>query len=132
MSREKTKTYFGAVCKYCPELKGERWVGLRHCIGLNSHYTKEYWNTKSKQTRLRTRQLVFEAYGNVCSICGITDQDVLTVDHTAQNGADHRRSLGFKGGGQMYTWLKRNNFPDGFRLLCANCNIKVFRQFKGY
>ena len=30
-------------------------------------------------------------------------------------------SQGF-GGYALHLWLKKNNFPDGFRVLCMNCN----------
>ena len=26
---------------------------------------------------------------------------------------------------QLYSWLQANNFPDGYRLLCHNCNAAV-------
>ena len=26
------------------------------------------------------------------------------------------------GGTKFYRWLKRNNFPEGFQVLCFNCN----------
>jgi hypothetical protein len=30
----------------------------------------------------------------------------------------------------LYLWLKRNNYPTGFRVLCHNCNLAI--GFYGY
>jgi hypothetical protein len=40
------------------------------------------------------------------------------------NGAAHRKSIGSRtaAGVHTYTWILKNNFPDGFQVLCMNCN----------
>ena len=58
----------------------------------------------------------------VCNKCGIKDVDVLTIDHINNDGADHRRKIGV--GKKVYLWLKQNNFPKGYQVLCMNCNWK--------
>jgi hypothetical protein len=45
----------------------------------------------------------------------------LTVDHINNDGAEHRRKIG-AGICSLYWWLKKNHFPDGFQILCYNCN----------
>lgn len=65
---------------------------------------------------------IYEHYGNglvQCSCCGEKEVRFLSVDHINQNGADHRREIG---GGHLYNWLVKNNFPEGFQILCLNCN----------
>lgn len=47
--------------------------------------------------------------------------DVLSIDHTNNNGAEHRKEIGV-GGNTLYQWLKNNHYPGGFRVLCMNCN----------
>lgn len=62
-------------------------------------------------------------------MCGETDVDMLTIDHTAQDGAEHRREVGMergRGGSIFYQWLKDKDYPDGYRVLCFNHNIKVW------
>ena len=51
----------------------------------------------------------------------ITNINLLTIDHELGGGNEHRKQIG--GGGQAtYRWLKRNNFPDGYKVLCFGCN----------
>jgi hypothetical protein len=30
---------------------------------------------------------------------------------------------GLRGGVRFYSWLRRNNYPEGYQVLCFNCNI---------
>jgi hypothetical protein len=52
-----------------------------------------------------------------CACCGFMDLRALSIDHMNSNGADHRREIN----GDLYTWLKRNNYPCGYQVLCMNC-----------
>jgi len=57
-----------------------------------------------------------------CAHCGIDDVDVLCIDHVDGCGNLKRRTYG--AGSGFYIWLKKNNYPRGFQVLCANCNLK--------
>jgi len=63
-----------------------------------------------------------------CAKCGIKDIDVLCLDHINNNGAEHRRVAGIASRGSAgintYEAIKRDGFPQGFQVLCANCNLK--------
>lgn len=61
-----------------------------------------------------------------CQICGIIDIDVLTIDHISQNGSISRKTLKCGSGYNFYIWLKQQNYPDGFRVLCLNHNRLVW------
>jgi hypothetical protein len=50
----------------------------------------------------------------------------LTIDHVNNNGAQHRRTMGE---GSISSWLKTHGWPDGFQVLCFNCNCG--RQYNG-
>lgn len=67
---------------------------------------------------------IHEAYGGaVCVGCGKTDRRCLQVDHINNDGGQHRRRLAEEDPQlKFYHWLKRENFPSGFQILCANCN----------
>ena len=60
----------------------------------------------------------YSAGTNVCSCCGEDWFFFLTIDHVNNDGATHRRSIR----GTLYEWLFRHGFPDGFQVLCYNCN----------
>jgi len=59
-----------------------------------------------------------------CRWCGQGDQDVLTIDHIDNDGANHRRQLGIGCGKLIYRYLIKNDYPPGFQVLCFNCNNK--------
>jgi hypothetical protein len=75
--------------------------------------------------RDRHRLAVLAAYGGRCSCCGEVEPLFLEIDHEAQDGAAHRRQVRSS---SFYGWLIRSGFPEGFRILCRNCNFGVFRN----
>jgi len=57
----------------------------------------------------------------MCPGCNVNQYAFLAIDHIEGGGNQHRN-----GGAKkinVYTWLKRNNFPTGFQVLCHNCNM---------
>lgn len=54
-----------------------------------------------------------------CMRCGCDDLRVLDIDHVNNNGAEHRKSVGYT---NIVWWIMKNNFPPGFQILCKNCN----------
>jgi len=60
-----------------------------------------------------------------CNCCGEnTSLDFLCMDHISgrKKGAkvDNRR------GNSLYSYLKQNNYPSGYQVLCWNCNSTKF------
>jgi hypothetical protein len=72
--------------------------------------------------RRRMRLAVFAAYGGKCECCGEDTYEFLTIDHINGGGRRHREEIGGSGS-SIYSWLRRNNFPAGFQILCMNCNF---------
>lgn len=96
-------------CIECQKLPEER------------EYRKEY------NRRVRMAALVF--YGGEvprCACCRETEVKFLGIDHMNGGGSQHRKEMG-KGGIHIYLWLRKNGYPDGFQVLCHNCNLA-----KGY
>ncbi|MBA7506554.1 hypothetical protein ES706_05245 [subsurface metagenome] len=58
---------------------------------------------------------------NRCACCGEPDIRFLTIDHINGNGNQHRKSIG--AGSTFYDWLIRAGMPEGYQVLCYNCNI---------
>jgi hypothetical protein len=53
-----------------------------------------------------------------CAKCGDTTDEFLQIDHINGGGTEHRKQIG----SGIYRWLRKNQWPEGFRVLCANCN----------
>jgi hypothetical protein len=49
------------------------------------------------------------------------------VDHVENDGYKYR-GKNKNVHSNIYAWLIRNNFPSGFQLLCANCNLAKHRN----
>lgn len=84
---------------------------------------KEKVRQFNKKYNDQAKVLVISAYGGACACCGEKHASFLTIDHTNNDGKEHRKIIGASGN-TTYKWLKRQGFPkDGFRLLCYNCNL---------
>ena len=79
---------------------------------------------KSKQRKRKYKETVLNHYGTICSHCSFSDYRALQIDHIDDNGAEERKSLGGKqfSGWRFYEYLIKNNLPEGYQTLCANCN----------
>src|SRR4030067_1212344 len=67
-----------------------------------------------------------------CAYCGFDDNRALQLDHINNNGAEERIKLfGNRtyAGTTFYRWVRRQNYPEGYQVLCANCNIIKLREF---
>jgi len=86
-------------------------------------------NSRCKKIKEKQKLTVFSEYCDdvvKCKSCDENDIEILTIDHIDGNGAEHRREIGMagRGGDPFYQWLKKNNYPDGFQVLCYNCNFR--------
>jgi len=100
------------ICKQCnsPTVSGKTL-----CKG-HLEYSRGY-NAKLRLDALN-------AYGGpICSCCDETQDAFLSIDHIEGKGCQHRKRIGVPSGTPFYAWLRRNGYPKGFRVLCANCNM---------
>lgn len=93
----------------------------------NNRVKHNAWGTKAKN---KLKNEVLSHYcddGAVCKMCGEDELGVLSIDHIDGNGAEHRRQIFGNNrtcGYNFYRWLKRNNYPDGFQVLCFSCQYR--------
>jgi len=80
-----------------------------------TQYDKIYIRKYQRNLRLN----VINHYGGVCECCGEHNIRFLTIDHINNDGANHRKIVGSS---NIYSWLVKNEYPNGFRVLCMNCN----------
>ena len=79
----------------------------------------------ARDTHQRCKNQVFAAYGGcVCACCKESEKSFLSIDHINNDGAKMRREKLYSGNGTgFYQWLRKNNFPAGFQVLCMNCQF---------
>lgn len=108
-------------CRHKDQIRARQPGQCTKCGATNGN-GKRHCNSCLARVRGRNdviRKQVLDHYGNACACCGESTYEFLQIDHIANNGAEHRRTIG-KG---IYGWLIRNNYPPGFQILCANCNL---------
>ena len=100
--RQKTRK----TCTICSKLDSQRHSGWRRRLKLET----------------------LNAYGGpICSCVNCPEKsngvlEFLTIDHIDNNGAVHREKHSITASTGLYLWLRNQNYPDGFRVLCFNCN----------
>ena len=98
-TRNDTKNKLRSVCIECTKrIETDRRVAIR--IEVLNHYS----NGDTK----------FDC-------CGETTIEFLCLDHIDGGGNKERIRLKKTGSG-FYSWIRTNNYPKGFRVLCCNCN----------
>src|SRR5882672_6994904 len=81
---------------------------------------------RDKEYRVLLRSMTIRHYSNgtmSCACCNDKHDEFLCIDHINGGGNAHRRSLGKSMSSKnIYSYLFMNKFPEGFRVLCHNCN----------
>lgn len=93
------------------------------------HKNRERYDALVKQYYQRIKDQVFRFYsaGTMsCRCCGIDGLPFLSLDHINGGGSEHRK-MGLRGY-KLYLWIVKNNFPEGFQILCHNCNQAKFSE----
>ncbi len=115
------------LCRRCGKRKpAEDKVTCTICSKKQKAYFKKHSTKRGEyQTKYisKLKAAAFLAYGGYkCVCCGTTIKEFLTIDHVNGGGAKHRKEIG-RATHSTYLWLKRNNYPSNFRILCMNCNF---------
>jgi len=100
------------ICKKCVIKYAKKW----------NQNNRDKHNQSQKEGRHRLRDEVINRYGGKCVCCGETRKEYLTIDHKNGNGRKQKREIGARTSQEFYRWLKQNNYPEGFQVLCFNCN----------
>ena len=103
----------------------------RHKLYMREYRKKNGERVKEvkKAAMIRSRKEALAHYGKngklECVCCGESEWRFLQLDHKNNDGNLHRKKLKEKHGynyTNMFYWAKKNNWPDIFQTLCANCN----------
>lgn len=129
MPRQRMLDGLHIQCSQCKEIKPrirEYWKfnhkGYRKGWCKQCEHTMNYQREKRKQHQDRLDAI--SVYGGKCVCCGETEIVFLTFDHINGGGNQHRQEsrLARK---SLASWLVRNNYPPGFRILCFNCHMAL-------
>ena len=87
--------------------------------------------TAKQVSKQKPRLACLEAYGARCVCCGETELAFLQIAHINNDGAKERKQAKEQGlAANIYSRLRKQGYPAGFQVLCANCNMA--RAFYGY
>lgn len=78
-----------------------------------------------KRWRDKLRYRVLVAYSQDppdCACCGEFLIPFLVLDHSQGGGNTARKAEGHRGGTAQYARLLKDGFPEGYQVLCWNCN----------
>ena len=153
-SRDSSKKDGFHWCLECKRASNHRWYWGHHETE-RSHRLSAYWADPERSRRGRQdsyrrhrdrilalrraegklqRQVikreVIMRYGGRCACCGENRPAFLAIDHIGGGGNQHRRQIRVRAGYRFYFWLKQNNWPSGYQILCHNCNqaISMFNR----
>lgn len=90
----------------------------KECVAINR---KSRRKTKIEILRHYSPELKCTGINGVCA-SNCSDIRCLTIDHINGDGAKERKETGMYGW-RFYQWLKKNNYPDGYQVLCMNCQF---------
>src|SRR3990167_1789947 len=98
---------------------------IKQRVANKKWYSKSQANVllRTKAYQKKTKLEVFSHYSGGkprCSCCGEEIIEFLSIDHIGGKGVQHREIIGSSY--RLYMWLRKNNYPVGFRVLCHNCN----------
>ncbi len=120
-------------CIRCPRLaRRGKTLCAKHAKNAHNVYRRDYTSDplkhseRGKRSLANLRREVIFHYGGKCACCGETQFEFLTMDHVNGEGSIQRTRTGKDpSGSRLYRYLKRNGFPEGYRVLCANCNMAM-------
>ena len=118
IKRKQSKYGRSNLCKWCANTRV-----AKSQIRQRARDPVAWAKRKRRDTRKahrRRRMEVIDHYGGKCACCSETELKFLGMDHVNGGGNEHRRQMKSQ---NIYVWLKKNNWPDEFQVLCHNCNL---------
>jgi len=132
-------------CKFCESSRKKAWYQAdydgarqRQNEAARRRYAKERKHSPERRKKLaeyatrcraKAKQECFEHYGGmICACCGETEPMFLSLDHVNNDGYLRRKYGKATPSGSFYGFLRKTGYPDGFQVLCMNCNFGKARN----
>lgn len=118
----------GRVCKLCLNARSRAKHLLKDDSGKT--YMQRYRKTNAGKLnranynrKLKLEVLTHYSDGTspACVCCNEAEEKFLAIDHIIP--ASQVKLTSPRAGRALYRWLRMNDFPPGFRVLCHNCNF---------
>lgn len=120
---KRTVDGLAGYCKKCMDEYNRKYKP--RYISKSKEYYKNFrlkhrleMNEDSRVKWRKDRIKCLKHYGGECDCCGENRYEFLSIDHINGGGNIHRKEIR----GNMVRWLLKNGLPEGFRILCHNCN----------
>jgi len=108
-----------------------RRIARKNWSQRNPWYMRAYYKKNrsrirqyEKERSRRIKQEVLSHYSGdrepFCQCCLEKRIEFLTMDHMDGHGHQHRKAIKST---NFFKWLKRNNYPTNYQVLCMNCNF---------
>lgn len=109
------------VCRTCKNDKTSAWRRQSSQRRDDAHGRRIVADVGRKR---QSRQRALELLGARCACCGQTRAVFLQFDHINNDGAAHRRRIGYNSGQASWRWILKNpaTAHEVLQVLCANCN----------
>jgi hypothetical protein len=130
--RDRVNKYLSSYCKDCKREQKKK-AYLDNPEKYKNQSKKWYQDNlnKARNMRIKSKEKVkLEVLSHYskdsilkCNCCPETEIKFLTIDHINNDGFKERKILNKNGGAGFYFWLRKNNYPNGYRTLCFNCNM---------
>ncbi len=108
----------GKPHRCCPACRAHSRKYQKARVDRNREVEAEYL----RKLRRRYREEAFAAYGGKCACCGEASYEFLTIDHPDGGGRKERVNVNAPGGASFARYLAKAGYPEGYRVLCHNCN----------
>jgi hypothetical protein len=121
-------------CKKCDIQRVMKNYSSEERMRKHKIYVKNNWDkytARLHKLRVKIRLEALRHYGGdrpSCHCCGEDKYEFLALDHINDDGKEQRKISG-GGGSSFFRWLKKNNWPEGIKVSCHNCNCA--REFYG-
>lgn len=124
-STTEQKHYGNGLCKKCHQDTNEGYKA-----SVKKYRASGKWKETKRKYDLRIRIEALRHYSKgkpKCKCCGENDYRFLAFDHINGGGRKHYKEIKHV---RIAHWLKKNNYPDGFQILCHNCNMakSIYKQ----
>lgn len=128
----KENNHKGGIAMYLWIIRNHYPKGLRVlCCNCNcSAKSIKRSDTEKSRYIQRLKQETFKIYCKgipKCEYCGIKDIDKLLMHSIVKNHIPDYNGKGYKRGCELNLWLRDNQYPKGYKVMCYNCEHEKHR-----